>query len=194
MVKSKNRSRSLAYATLVVLFVFSSIQWVRTCRDSIDYILHGEQIVRPPFGLNEITGEVNGRSPEAKAVGLENGDILLAVNGHPYEGLADYWGAFRSAKLGDSIRVRVRSTTPTGAVDKDLSIELPPFTYMGLTKVGSRAFLWIILPSILLPFFCLVLGFWVATVRIGDKSAWLLLFMLLGFAYIITESRTLYGN
>ncbi|HXA56443.1 MAG TPA: SpoIIE family protein phosphatase [Candidatus Acidoferrum sp.] len=194
MVKSKNRSRSLAYATLVVLFVFSSIQWVRTCRDSIDYILHGEQIVRPPFGLNEITGEVNGRSPEAKAVGLENGDILLAVNGHPYEGLADYWGAFRSAKLGDSIRVRVRSTTPTGAVDKDLSIELPPFTYMGLTKAGSRAFLWIILPSILLPFFCLVLGFWVATVRIGDKSAWLLLFMLLGFAYIITESRTLYGN
>jgi sigma-B regulation protein RsbU (phosphoserine phosphatase) len=184
----------LAYAVLAILFVISCVQWVRNSSDAVNYILHGETIVKSPFDVDNVTPQVDSVEPEAEAAGLRKGDVVLAIDGHLFEGFADFYGAMRQARLGDRLHVRVRSNTAAGPVEKDLSIELRPFTYLGLTKAGSRAFPWAILPSILLPLFCLVLGFWVALARIGDEAAWLLLLLLLGIAFTITEGRTLFGN
>jgi phosphoserine phosphatase RsbU/P len=192
-MKPKPRTHFLAYTVLVILFVPSAIYWVRNTAVSINYILHGEEIVAPPFSMSEITLTVQRVQPEARAAGLQFGDVLLAVNGHSFQGLTDYWGVLRHAKVGKRLQVRVRSNTPGGPVEKNLSIELRPMSYLGVTKAGSRAFPWIILPSILLPLFCLGLGFWVAMVRAGDRAAWLLLLLMLGFGFIITETLTLYG-
>ena len=194
-VKSKTRSHLLAYTVLAILFLISCIQWVRNSRDAVNYILHGEQIAETPFDVDEITLKVAPSTPEAEAAGLRKGDVLLTENGRPVEGLADIFGPMRHAKLGDRLQLRVRSNSEAGPVEKDLSIKLQsPFTYLGVTKTGSRAFPWIILPSILLPLFCIVLGFWVAAARIGDQAAWLLLLLMLGFAFTITEDRTLLGT
>jgi phosphoserine phosphatase RsbU/P len=193
VVKPGLRSHSLAYAVLFILFVISCVQWVRNSSVSVQYILHGEQLVRGPFDVDGVTLKVDSVDTEAAAAGLREGDLLLAVDGRSVEGLADYFGAVRRARLGDQLRVHVRSITPAGPVEKDLSVKLAPFTYLGVTKAESRAFPWIILPSILLPLCCLVLGFWVAAVRIGDEAAWLLLLMMLGIANTITEGRVLYG-
>jgi phosphoserine phosphatase RsbU/P len=187
------RKRSLAYAVLAILFAFSAIAWMRTVHDSVDYILHGEELVKWPFLVEDTTPRVNIVYPEAEAAGLQVGDVVLAVDGRQYEGEADYWGPLRRAKVGDRLQVRVRSNTAAGPVERDLSIELRPLTYLGRTKAGSRAFPWIILPSILLPFFCIVIGFWVAGARVGDRPAWLLLLLMIGLANRITEGRTLYG-
>ena len=195
IVTPKSRSHSLAYATLAILFVISSIQWVRNTSDGLNYILHGEEIAETPFDVGEFTLRVSSLDSEAKAAGLQNGDLLLAVEGHSVEGFADVYGPMRHKKLGDRLQVRVRSNSAVGPVEKDISIQLlDPFTYLGLTKAGSRAFPWIILPSILLPLICIVLGFWVAAVRVSDRAAWLLLLLMLGFAFTITEGRTLLGN
>ncbi len=193
-VRPKSRSHSLAYAILAVLFVISCVQWVRNSGDSINYILHGEQLARSPFDIGEISLEIDSVTPEGEAAGIKKGDVLLAVDGRNVQGFADFYGAMRRARAGDHLQVRVRSKTPAGPLEKNVSVELRPFTYLGLTKAGSRAFPWVILPSILLPFVCIVLGFWVAAVRIGDRAAWLLLLLMLGFAFTITEGRTLFGT
>jgi len=192
-LKPKSRSRPLAYAVLVILFVISAVYWVRDTSVSVQYILHGETLVRGPFDLDGVNLKIDSVRPEAAEAGVESGDLLLAIDGRPVEGMADFFGALRRARLGDYMHVRVRRTGKAGPVEKDLSIKLAPFTYLGVTKAGSRAFPWIILPSILLPLCCLTLGFWVAAVRIGDEAAWLLLLMMLGIANTITESRVLYG-
>jgi sigma-B regulation protein RsbU (phosphoserine phosphatase) len=195
MAKPRTRSHSLAYATLAALFLISSVQWVRNTGDGINYILHGETMALSPFDVANVTHQVESVRPEATAAGLQTGDFVLSIQGRPFEGLADIYGAMRNEKLGDRLRVHVRSTTAAGPIEKDISIELNrPFTYLGVTKKGSRAFAWIILPSILLPLFCIVLGFWVAFARIGDEAAWLLLLLLMGIAFTITEGRTLFGN
>jgi phosphoserine phosphatase RsbU/P len=193
IVKVGRRNHSFAYAVLAILFVISCVQWVRNSSVSVQYIVHGERLVRGPFDVNGVSLEVDSVNAEAEAAGLRKADLLLAVDGRPVKGLADYWGALRRASLGDRLLVHVRSTGASGPVEKDLSIELRPFTYLGLTKADSRAFPWIILPSILLPLCCLALGFWVAAVRIGDKAAWLLLLIMLGIANTITEGRVLFG-
>jgi hypothetical protein len=37
-------------------------------------------------------------------------------------------------------------------------------------------------------------GFWVAALRVYDRAAWSLLFIMLSVANLITESRTLFGR
>src|SRR5579859_2086786 len=173
--KSRIRSNALAYLCLGLLFLVSIASWERNASNNIDYILHGEELVRNPFSIDSLTWGIRNLTPEATAAGVRSGDILLAIAGHPVQGLSDFFGAARRARLGDHLQVRVRSVDATGPVEKDLSIELGPFTYLGLTKAGSSAFPWIILPSIVLPLFCILLGFWVAAVRVNDGAAWLLL-------------------
>ncbi|HKV46798.1 MAG TPA: SpoIIE family protein phosphatase [Candidatus Acidoferrales bacterium] len=192
-MKLKSRSHSVAYVILALLFVISCIQWVRNSGVSVDYILHGEQLVRGPFDLDGVTLKIDSLNPEAQAAGLQKDDFLLAIDGRRVEGLAGFFGPIRRAKLGDRWQVHVRRNSAAGPVEKDFSVVLAPFTYLGVTKAGSRAFPWIILPSIFLPLFCLTLGFWVAAVRIGDEAAWLLLLMMLGIANTITEGRVLFG-
>jgi sigma-B regulation protein RsbU (phosphoserine phosphatase) len=191
---TKIRSHVLGYSCLAALFLISTASWARNTSTSVDYILHGEELVQTPFDIDPITWRASDLAPEAEAAGLRSGDIVVAVDGHPVQGLSDLYGATRRARLGDRLRVRVRSATAAGPIEKDLSIELRPFTYLGLTKARSSAFPWIILPSILLPLFCIILGFWVAAVRVRDGAAWLLLVLMLGFGNTITEGRVLFGN
>jgi phosphoserine phosphatase RsbU/P len=192
--KSKIRSNALAYFCLGALFLISFTQWARAASTSVEYILHGETFVNTPFDIDQITGAARGVSPEAEKAGLRNGDMVEAIDGKPFQGISDLHGPIRRARLGDRLQVRVRTTSPNGPIEKDLSIALRPFTYLGLTKAGSSAFSWIILPSIVLPLFCIILGFWVAAVRVRDAAAWLLLVLMLGVGNTITEGRVLFGN
>jgi len=194
IVSARIRTHSLAYAVLAILFLIACSQWMRNTSTSIDYILHGEELVKDPFEIDAITSRAINLEPEAEAAGMRSGDIVVAIDGHAVHGLSDLFGATRRARLGDRLRVRVRSNSAASPIEKDLSIELPPFTYLGLTKASSSAFPWIILPSILLPLFCILLGFWVAAVRVDDIAAWLLVILMLGFANTITEGRVLFGN
>jgi phosphoserine phosphatase RsbU/P len=188
------RSNALAYLCLGVLFLISFTEWARAASTSVEYILHGETFVNTPFDINQITGAARDLGPEAEAAGLRNGDIVEAIDGNPIQGISDLHGPIRRARLGDRLKIRVRSASSNGPIEKDLSIELQPFTYLGLTKAGSSAFPWIILPSIVLPLFCIILGFWVAAVRVRDSAAWLLLVLMLGVGNTITEGRVIFGN
>ncbi len=150
-------------------------------------MLHGAEYVLAPFDVDALTRAI---TPLTEGSGLRKGDVLLAVNGKPLEGLADFEGALRKSRRGDVLRVRVRSAN---SEEKDLAVSPRPFTYLGFAA-GTPAYPWVILVRIAMPLLCLALGFWVAAVRVEDRSAWLLLLLMLSIANQIGDSRTLEGN
>ena len=191
---SKARRHTLAYIGLTLLFLIAVTQWARDARDRVDEFQHGEEYVRDPFNLDPLTTVVANATPEAEAAGVRNGDVLVGVEGRPLEGLSDYHGALRRAKLGDQLRLQFQSPTAGGVVTKAASIELAPFTYLGFTKQDSAAYTYIVTLRIAIPLFCLALGFWVAAVRVGDAAAWQLLLLMLSVATAVADDRTIYGN
>src|ERR1700722_20134241 len=102
--KSRIRSNALAYFCLGVLFLISFTQWVRNTSTSVEYILHGEKLVRTPFDIHAATGGASEVAPEAEAAGPPAGGIVVAVDGNQVQGLSDLYGATRRAKLGDHLR------------------------------------------------------------------------------------------
>ena len=188
------RSHPLATLGLCALFLIAATQWLRDTRDRVDEMLYGEQYVSQSFFVNAFTLKVTALEPQAEAAGLQKGDLLLSVNRRAVEGLADYVGAVRRARVGDQLHVRIRRFTPAGQTEQDVSVPLKQFTYVGFRKGASPAFWWLLLFRIATPILCMALGFWVAAVRVYDRAAWNLLFMMLSVAHLITDGRTIYGN
>jgi phosphoserine phosphatase RsbU/P len=192
-LRSTLRSHPVASVGLLVLFVVATINWIRDAGDRIGELLYGEQYVFSTFDLQSFTFVVRSLRPEAEAAGLRKGDLVTAVNGRPLKGVGDYEGAIHNGRTGGRLKVQVRRNVSSGPQQLELSIPFRPFTYVGYTK-SSPAYWCLLTATIVTPLLCLALGFWVAAVRIYDRAAWSLLFVLLSVANIIPQTRTLFGN
>jgi phosphoserine phosphatase RsbU/P len=117
----------------------------------------------------------------------------MGVNGQPVQGLSDIYGPIRRARIGDHLLLHVKRQGAADSIEEDIPVPLRRLTYVGYAP-GSAAYLATLLSRILTPLFCLALGFWVAAVRVGDRSAWALLFLLLSLANLILDDPTIYGN
>jgi phosphoserine phosphatase RsbU/P len=193
-LRSTLRTHPLATLGLIALFMIAATQWLRDASDRVDEMLHGDQYVRPPFSLSPLTLEVTSLDSSSEASGLRKGDVVLTVNGIPLDGFAGYFGPVRRARFGDRLRVRIRRVTTAGPIEQDVSVPMQQFTYVGYTRGGSPAY-WFVLPlRIATPLLCMALGFWVAAVRVYDRAAWNLLFMMLSVANLVQDSRTTWGH
>jgi sigma-B regulation protein RsbU (phosphoserine phosphatase) len=179
---------------LIALFTIAAASSLRDASDRIDEMLHGNQYVRQPFPLDPFTFEVSSVDSSAEAAGLRKGDLVLSVNGLGLDGLTGYVGAVRRARFGDRIRVRIKRVTSAGPIEQDLSLPLPQFSYVGYARGGSPAYWFVLALRVATPFLCMALGFWVAAVRVYDRAAWNLLFMMLSVANLIQDGRTSWGH
>lgn len=191
--RSNFRNHRLASVALAALFVVSIAISLRSTQDRFDEMLHGGRYVSETFAVEFQTFKVDELDSEAERAGLRKGDVVVAVNGRPVHGLSDMQGPVRRARTGDRLLVRVMRTGANGPREQDISVPLRRFTYVGYLP-GSWAYAIAILFRIATPLFCLGLGFWVAAVRIGDRAAWALLFMMLSVANLITDDRTTWGH
>jgi phosphoserine phosphatase RsbU/P len=182
--QSRLRAHTLAYAVLAALFLLSVSHFSRDAIDRIDAVRHAGERVREPFYLGDANWGAIGLQPEAEAAGLKYGNAVLAVNGRPVDGFFVYYGALRQARVGDRLRVQVRTRPDANPVVKDLSIELRPYG-SNAGAAGLSGYVAAALSSVALPAVCVALGFWVTAVRIRDPSAWLLLAVLLSLAAFI---------
>ena len=187
------RKHQAASLLLAALFAVSMTNSLRSAWDRFDEMLHGAQYVAKNFGVDIGTFQVNALGAEAEQAGLRKGDAVLGVNGRTVEGLTDIEGPVRRARKGDRLLVHVRRAGAEGSVEKDISVPLRPFTYVGYAP-GTAGYVATILSRIATPLFCLALGFWVAAVRTGDRAAWTLLVLMLSMANLILDSRTIYGQ
>jgi sigma-B regulation protein RsbU (phosphoserine phosphatase) len=169
---------------VAALFLFSVVHFTRDVFDSIEALRHAAEYVRGPFDLGDANWGAVGLQPEAQAAGMKFADAVLAVNGRPVDGFSVYYGALRKARVGDRLRVQVQVQYQGATPVRDLSIELRSLgsnpAYVGLSAYANVALRVVALPAV-----CIALGFWVAAVRVRDRSAWLLLVVLLSLAAFI---------
>ena len=172
------RTHAVAYVCLAALFLLSVTHFARDAFDRLDAVRHASEYVRGPFYLGDANWGVEYVQPEAEAEGMKVGDAVLAVNGRPIDGFFVYYGALRNARVGDRLRVRIQTPPAADNPVRDLSIELRAYG-SDPGAAGRAAYIDFALRVVALPVVCIVLGFWVAAVRITDRSAWLLLVLLL---------------
>ncbi|MFZ0884588.1 MAG: SpoIIE family protein phosphatase [Candidatus Acidiferrales bacterium] len=172
---------TLQYICLSILFVFACAYQIRAA-----YFYFPEFFGSEAVGWPFIPAYSHGQPlamfllPEALDAGLKENDAIISVNGHSFTGESVFGDAIAHAKPGETMNVVVRR--PNEPAARDITITLRPHRHY-LSPVGMVL---IIALRIVLPVFCILLGFWVAAVRPRDPSAWFLLPVLLGLA-------TMYG-
>jgi phosphoserine phosphatase RsbU/P len=162
---------------LGVLFAIACIYQIYAIRYSFPSYLHIEAVEWPlvPSYTHEqpLAQFVN---PSAAQGGVRENDILVAVKGKPFTGLAVFGEAMRLAKPGDTISITVQ--TPGAGPPRVVSIPLtqrrpPPHLVAAIPLLFIK---------FVMPLFCLLLGGWVVAARPRDVSAWLLFFILQFFS------------
>ena len=141
--------------------------------------MHGDERVLPPFNIDSSGMSIVSVRPEAGSAGLRAGDTLLAVNGRAYRGAASLYVPLREAVAGDRLNVDVRSSD--GSL-KSAPIELQ--SLRGDAPLTANEALQEVLAAVM-PLFCVLLGFWVAGVRVHDPLAWVFFAMMSSFGETI---------
>ena len=124
---------------------------------------------------------------EGQRAGLRENDVLVAVNGRAVTGTAVFGEAIASAKPGGKLEIKAR--TPGAENARTLTITLAPPEKSAGWAVASAVLL-----KFVLPFFSILLGFWVAFVRPRDRSAWLLLGVLFGVSNLFAANVEGWGR
>ena len=171
----------LRYALLAFLFAITLIYEVRYVGD----VLRAEKNDLPFFVVGTASNRVAFATPEAKHLGIQNGDEMLAVNGVPYTGSHVLGKARVEARPGIPVTLTLRSG---GSATGERQLTIPVGEGKGkFWSVTAALGLNVILPAL-----CLLLGFWVAFLRPRDPLAWLLLLVMMSLPHIF-ETYTVPG-
>lgn len=128
-------------------------------------------------------------SPRTIQAGLKDGDILLSVNGRRLTGTSIYGEELAASRPGDAMLVTVlRRQQNAPPQTMSFSVPLDTSTWQGWQKEISFGTLLAVLP-----FFCMLLGFWVAAARPRDPRAWLVLALMLGYEALFNSDTQTWG-
>lgn len=182
--------RTLLYLLLGGLFLVASAYQVRFIQRRIEHLTNPKEFV-----LNQLSTTASGQitfvSEAPEAAGIRKGDQLLAVQGRPYTGAGVLTDALAGKRIGDPITLTIRRAE--APVSDRESITFP----IGQAKGDSEdepalgQWLFVIVLNLVMPIFCLLVGFWVAVRRPQDPLAWLLLGLLLSFSQVAISFDTL---
>jgi sigma-B regulation protein RsbU (phosphoserine phosphatase) len=177
------KHRAGPYAILLALFVLAFAYQARLSVETVRDLLRPEEHAQAPFGIGQgrraasAAPSVRFVRDKALAPDLLEGDVLLAVEGKPYVGASVLAAAVAARRPGDELRLRVRR----GAEERDVVVRLTT-EWRGPMQRSAAYTVWL---DLVMPWFCLLVGFWVALARPEDRRAWLLLALMLSFAHIM---------
>jgi sigma-B regulation protein RsbU (phosphoserine phosphatase) len=183
--ESKRLPLSVLYGLLGLLFVWAAAYRLPMTRDVFTIVFRPGEVVATPFLADWPDGVIQFTAAdldEFAAPPLRRGDRVVSIDGLPFRTAEDVLR--RAAALGPrgTMHVVVARKTPAGAEERIVSTVALRSNAAGRTNLASRVFIAIL--GIVVPWLCLLVGFWVAAVRPRDPVAWLVLFMLLGFAQL----------
>jgi sigma-B regulation protein RsbU (phosphoserine phosphatase) len=161
-------------AVYFLLFAYIAISLAYLASGSVSLIIGYfdlRQQVQQPFEVDVYNDTVTSVRPEAQRAGIQQGDKLVSLNGTPYTGRSQLQSARWYAKPGEALRAGIRKADGSNLI---ASIPLVGEPYG--VRLGDAAF--VIVIQILIPLFCLVLGYWVALARPADLNAWFILILL----------------
>ena len=187
---SAKQQRPLArYVALAVLFLMAVTYETRYIVYAFPNWFGRADAANWPFlvGLTSEDLSIAFLTPEAKAAGLHEGDTLVAVNGKRVTGTAVFGQAIVHAHGGDVLQVTVRpkgNTTAAGDRTALLKLNAGSRRLNGDKRLSGLGSVAKVLLAMVMPLFCLILGFWAAAVRPRDLLAWLLLALMLSYAAV----------
>jgi len=178
----------LQYVCLALLFALASSYQIRSAMFAFPNYFH-LQPAAYPFMPNYDKGRPTLQfvSKSARQAGVQNGDILLAVNGRPLTGLAVFGEAIRTAKPGDILNVQF--LRPSETAPRSAAIPLEQATAHPFSLPAAS----ILIVKLVIPTFCMLLGFWVTAVRPRDPSAWCLCLIMLFFSVFYSAGVESWG-
>ncbi|HXP39134.1 MAG TPA: GAF domain-containing protein, partial [Candidatus Acidoferrales bacterium] len=159
------------YTVLAILFAGSVLYQLRFSQD----IWRAEKVSVPLIAPDTGSASLETVSPQAEKLGLHKGDSILEVNGNQYTGTAILAEPLAKARIGNHIKVTVRSGTEVHTAELPVTAGTTPLTKIVLD----------IMLHVVMPFGCILLGCWVVLVRPRDGLAWVLLGLLLCFSQLI---------
>src|SRR5271156_873969 len=138
------------------------------------YIWHGHERAATPVFFGRSNQVSNSTDPAHKA-GLEEGDRVLAVNGHPLRSLDTLLQQTNASRPGDPMTLLIERKDGTRRTIRFL---LSPQVTGGKLPLSFRLF--ILTLQAVFPGFCLLIGLWVVAAKPRDPNAWCVL-GILGF-------------
>ncbi|MBZ5552057.1 MAG: SpoIIE family protein phosphatase [Acidobacteriia bacterium] len=166
--------------TLALLFLLTAGYQFRHAKFVLDYIDGRAWAVTDPGVVNLGSPVIQSVSKETEEAGVHAGDTILALNGKSYRGLSDLIRVVEFAQPVDFFTVKVRHKS---GYPSEETIRVP---FVPRKAAASDQWFFIVILHLLLPFCCVVLGFWVSVARPRDPLAWLLLALLLGFSQLFS--------
>ncbi|HEX7361986.1 MAG TPA: SpoIIE family protein phosphatase [Bryobacteraceae bacterium] len=174
------------YVALIVVFLAAVAYQARTAVDRFPQWFGGQGRAQWPVFLEADTAAphftIAYLKPNAKRAGLHERDVLLNINGRVVTGSGIFGDELAKAHPGDMMHIEVRSHGKTSRHAVVLtSAENSPLGFISVIGV------------LVMPVFCIVLGFSVAAIRPRDRLAWLLLVFLLGYTSFFSPQPELWG-
>ena len=133
----KKKPPILQYVCLALLFALATAYQIRSAMYAFPNYFH-LQAAAYPFVPDYQKGRpvLEFVTKSASQAGVQNNDILLAVNGRPLTGLAVFGEAIRTAKPGDTLAVQV--LRPGETAPRSASIQLPHSTGLATLLTSTR--------------------------------------------------------
>ena len=162
----------LLWFAIALYSAASFTYFVANSAASYDRLLHASRHIRDPFTVDAADLTITRMTEEARAAGLNRGDVMESINGQPYRGEAQWALLDRRAHPGEMMQVGVRS--PRGEhrrmtlhLARALAPHLAP--YQWVTFIGLQTICTLI---------CLLVGLWVVLAKPRERNAWLILLFL----------------
>jgi sigma-B regulation protein RsbU (phosphoserine phosphatase) len=176
------KSRYVYYIPLIALFLIAVTYQTRFTVEALREDFYPNEQVREPFLMEDVDPVITSLRPEGEEAGLLVGDRVLTVGGRALRGSAVFDQLAAAARPGDPLSVTVTRADDTGKTEEKRFTVRWAASQTGRQSISES--LPYTLAFIVMPVFCLLLGFWVAAMRPRDPLAWLLLGLMLSFAQL----------
>ena len=143
-------------------FVHGDLMW-----SQIRLLLHPDQFPAAPFSITVASRTISG--------GQFAGDQILAMAGRPLNSAKEFSDAIEASRPGNTLELTL--SEPDGrAIEREITIPSQKTRFQLFSQFAIAIAL-----RLLIPLVAMALGFGVVLIRPGDRNAWLVLCLMLGF-------------
>src|SRR5277367_5072294 len=171
-----SRYSTLLRILLALVAIAGILYWVTDSRDRFE-LAHLDRHARDPFTINFDTREITSLELEAQRAGVVKGSTIESLNGEPFSGRAQWDEVTNPAAPGESLSVDFRRPDGSSGTAAITLVMQPPLPGVptGVVQIFWQNFLLFGL----MPFICMLIGYWVVFAKPDEPNAWLLLVLLL---------------
>ncbi len=173
------RSRAL----FIFLFLYIAVSLMYQIVASVSLITGYFDLrhqIQTPFEVDFERPIVTTVTDSAKRAGLNAGDVIESLDGESYWGRALWQRVRWYAHVGEVMQLSTRRPDGTHAT---VTLPLTGYSHGAtanpiLNRAALGEAIFVIFLQIVVPLFCLSLGYWVALARPADPNAWFILLLL----------------